>query len=147
VSESEQDGPPEGGGSTLDQGEQDDRRQRGLAMMSQVYGWEVQDGPGDFFAMTVDHLFAEVWTRPGLTVRDRRLLLIGLLTGQGMHDVAELQIDAALGNGELDADQLREVVIFLTHYAGWPSGARLSMQAEKLIGARARAAGRPGDQP
>jgi 4-carboxymuconolactone decarboxylase len=147
VSDSEQDGRPESGESKLDQDSQDDRRQRGLAMMSQVYGWEVQDGPGDFFAMTVDHLFAQVWTRPGLTVRDRRLLLIGLLIGQGMHDVAELQIDAALGNGELDADQLREIVIFLTHYAGWPSGAKLSMQAEKLIGARARAARRPGDQP
>jgi 4-carboxymuconolactone decarboxylase len=147
VSESEHSGEPEGGGSELDQAAQDDLRRRGLAMMTQVYGWEVQDGPGDFFAMTVDHLFAQVWTRPGLTVRDRRLLLIGLLIGQGMHDVAELQIDAALGNEELDADQLREIVIFLTHYAGWPSGAKLSMQAEKLIGARARAARRPGDQP
>ncbi len=147
MSESEQDGRPEEGESKPDQIAPDDRRQRGLAMMSQVYGWEVQDGPGDFFAMTVDHLFAQVWTRPGLTVRDRRLLLIGLLIGQGMHDVAELQIDAALGNGELDDGQLREIVIFLTHYAGWPSGAKLSMQAEKLIGARARAAARPGDQP
>jgi 4-carboxymuconolactone decarboxylase len=147
VSESEHGGAPEGGESELDQAVQDDRRRRGLAMMTQVYGWEVQDGPGDFFAMTVDHLFAQVWTRPGLTVRERRLLLIGLLIGQGMHDVAELQIDAALGNEELDADQLREIVIFLTHYAGWPSGAKLSMQAEKLIGARARAARRKDDQP
>jgi 4-carboxymuconolactone decarboxylase len=147
VSESEHDGRPDGGGSEPGPAAPDDRRQRGLAMMSQVYGWEVQDGPGDFFALTVDHLFAQVWTRPGLTVRDRRLLLIGLLIGQGMHDVAEIQLDAALGNGELDADQLREIVIFLTHYAGWPSGAKLSMQAEKLIGARARAARGRDDQP
>jgi 4-carboxymuconolactone decarboxylase len=107
-------------------------RERGLAKMSEVYGWEVKDGPGDFFALTVDHLFAEIWTRPGLSLRDRRLLLIGLLTGQGLHDVAEIQIGAAL-RGELTADELREVVIFLTHYAGWPSGAKLSMLTEKLI--------------
>lgn len=124
----------------------DDRRQRGLQMMRQVYGWDVQDGPGDFFGLTVDHLFADIWTRPGLTLRDRRLLLIGLLVGQGLHDVAEIQVDAALGNGELDADQLREVVIFLTHYAGWPSGAKLSMQAEKVIAKAAKAKARK-DEP
>jgi len=116
----------------------DERRQRGLAKMSEVYGWEVQDGPGDFFGITVDHLFADIWTRPGLTMRDRRLLLLGLLIGQGQQDVADIQIGAALRQGDLTPDDLREVAIFLTHYAGWPSGSRLSMQVEKLIGDHAR---------
>lgn len=122
----------------------DDRRQRGLAKMSEVYGWEVQDGPGDFFGLTVDHLFADIWTRPGLTLRDRRLLLLGLLVGQGLQDVADIQIDAALRRGELTPEELREIAIFLTHYAGWPKGARLSMQTDKLIGeyAKKQAAGR-----
>ena len=116
-----------------------EQRQRGLDMMSAVYGWDVKDGPGDFFGLTVDHLFAEIWTRPGLSVRDRRLLLLGLLTGQGLQDVADIQIGAALRTGELTPDELREIAIFLTHYAGWPSGARLSMQVEKLVGEHARA--------
>ncbi len=116
----------------------DDRRQRGLEMMSEVYGWEVQDGPGDFFGITVEHLFAGIWTRPGLTMRDRRLLLLGLLVGQGQQDVADIQIGAALRNGELTPDELREIAIFLTHYAGWPAGARLSMQVEKLAAQQAR---------
>jgi len=116
----------------------DERRQRGLAKMSEVYGWEVQDGPGDFFGITVDHLFGDIWTRPGLTMRDRRLLLLGLLVGQGQQDVADIQIGAALRQGDLTPDDLREVAIFLTHYAGWPSGSRLSMQVEKLIGDQAR---------
>jgi 4-carboxymuconolactone decarboxylase len=116
----------------------DDQRQRGLAKMSEVYGWEVQDGPGDFFGLTVDHLFAEIWTRPGLTLRDRRLLLLGLLVGQGLQDVTGIQIDAALRRGELTPEELREIAIFLTHYAGWPKGAQLSMQTEKLIGEHAK---------
>lgn len=118
-----------------------DRRRRGLQKMSEVYGWDVQDGPGDFFGITVDHLFAEIWTRPGLSLRDRRLLLLGLLTGQGMQDVADIQIGAALRGGDLTADELREIGIFLTHYAGWPAGSRLSMQVEKLIADHARSAG------
>ena len=118
----------------------DDRRERGLAKMSEVYGWEVKDGPGDFFAITVDHLFADIWTRPGLTIRDRRLLLIGLLTGQGLQDVTDIQIGAALRNAELSPDELREIGIFLTHYAGWPAGSRLCLQVEKLIGEHAKPA-------
>jgi 4-carboxymuconolactone decarboxylase len=118
-----------------------DKRRRGLEKMSEVYGWDVHDGPGDFFGITVDHLFAEIWTRPGLSIRDRRLLVLGLLTGQGMQDVADIQIGAALRGGDITADELREIAIFLTHYAGWPAGARLSMQVEKLIADHARTAG------
>ena len=117
------------------------KRQRGLEVMASVYGWpEVGDGPGDFFGYTVEHLFAEIWAREGLSFRDRRLLLIGLLTGRGMDDVLGLQLEAALGNEELSADELREIVIFLTHYAGWPSGAKMNSQVEALV---AKAARRP----
>lgn len=110
-----------------------EKRQRGLDTMSAVYGWEVTDGDGDFFGITVEHLFAEIWNRDHLSYRDRRLLLIGLLTGLGEHDVTDLQLGAALGNGELSPDELREIVIFLTHYAGWPRGAKLNTKVEEQI--------------
>ncbi len=110
------------------------KRQRGLEMMAAVYGWpEVADGAGDFFGYTVEHLFGEIWDREGLSHRDRRLLLIGLLVGSGMDDVLGLQLEATLGNEELTAADLREIVIFLTHYAGWPKGAKLNSQVETLI--------------
>ena len=108
------------------------KRARGLAKMAEVYGWDVSDGDGDFFAMTVEHLFAEVWDRPDLSLRDRRLLLIGLLVGGVQDDVVELQMDAALRVGDLTIEDLREIVIFLTHYAGWPRGAKLNNIVEKL---------------
>ena len=95
---------PGGGGPPTVRGMHSDpeRRRLGLETMGKVYGWEVADGDGDFFGMTVEHLFAEVWTREGLTFRDRRLLLIGLLVGRGLDDVLGLQLEAALGNGELE---------------------------------------------
>jgi 4-carboxymuconolactone decarboxylase len=83
--------------------------------------------------MTVEHLFGEVWTREGLSFRDRRLLLLGLLVGSGQDDVVGIQLQAAYGNGELSAEELREIVIFLTHYAGWPRGAKLNGQVEELL--------------
>ena len=101
--------------------------------MAAVYGWDVSDGPGDFFGMTVEHLFGDVWTRDGLSDRDRRLLVLGLLVGLGLDDVIDLQLGAALANGELDGHQLREIAIFLAHYAGWPKGAKLNSQVETLL--------------
>jgi 4-carboxymuconolactone decarboxylase len=120
-----------------------ERRQKGLDMMSKVYGWEMQDGPGDFFAHTADQLFAEVWTREGLSIRDRRLLLLGALAATGQTDVAEIQAGAALGNGELDGDQLLEIALFLCYYVGWPQGTRLNMMFGEVIKKHKRAARTP----
>ena len=111
-----------------------DKARIGREVMKRVYAWdETPEVAGDFFAMTAEHLFADVWTREGLTNRDRRLLLLGLLLGQGEHDVVDIQLEAALKNAELDADTLREIVIFLTHYAGWPRGAKLNGQVESAV--------------
>jgi 4-carboxymuconolactone decarboxylase len=111
----------------------DERRQRGLDKMTEVYGWDFQDGPGDFFGYTADHLFADIWSRPGLSIRDRRLLLIGMLAGQGAQDVLTIQVPAAYKSGDIDEAALREIVIFLSHYAGWPVGARLNSLVEETI--------------
>ena len=108
-------------------------RRKGLEKMEQVYGFDMTDGEGDFFGYTADHLFAKIWHRPGLSDRDRRLLLIGMLAGQGAADVLGIQVPAAYANGELDDEALREIVIFLCHYAGWPNGARLSSIVEETI--------------
>ncbi|MGW6728549.1 carboxymuconolactone decarboxylase family protein [Nocardia sp. NPDC055029] len=110
-----------------------DARQRGLAKMSEVYGWDFADGPGDYFAVTADHLFGEIWSRPALTVRERRLLLLGALTAQGHLDIAEIQIGAALRNGELSEEQLREIALFLCHYVGWPAGTKLDGAVGKVV--------------
>ncbi|NNH73324.1 carboxymuconolactone decarboxylase family protein [Nocardia uniformis] len=122
------------------EGGPDERRERGLKKMSEVYGWEFQDGPGEHFAVTADHLFADIWSRPGLSIRDRRLLLIGALTAQGLFDIAEIQIGAALRNEELDEEQLREIALFLCHYVGWPAGTTLDQKVGKVIAHEKKAA-------
>jgi 4-carboxymuconolactone decarboxylase len=121
-----------------------EKRRIGLEKMEEVYGFDMTDGAGDFFAITADHLFADIWTRPGLSDRDRRLLLIGLLAGSGGHDVLTIQIPAAYAAGELDDEQLREVVIFLCHYAGWPNGARINSIVEDTIAKAKRKQEREG---
>jgi len=101
----------------------DERRQRGLDKMGEVYGFDFQDGPGDFFGYTADHLFADIWSRPGLDT-----------AGRDQDDVNSIQLEAAYTRGELDAEALREIVVFLAHYAGWPVAAKLNMVVETVIG-------------
>jgi len=111
----------------------DDRRQRGLAMMKDVYGWDIPHVEGAFVESTVDHLFADVWAEGTMTIKERRLMLIGMAVAGGMEDVASLQLDAAVRLGELDAEDLRSIVVFVAHYAGWPRGAKLNTEVEKII--------------
>ncbi|QBJ97718.1 carboxymuconolactone decarboxylase family protein [Rhodococcus sp. ABRD24] len=125
-----------------------ERRARGVQMMNQVYGWEMPaDVPGDFFAVTADHLFADIWTRPGLSVRDRRLLLLGVIAAQGQTEVAKIQINAALSNEELTEEQLEEAAIFLCHYVGWPLGTGLNNALISVKADRGRAARAAKKQP
>lgn len=117
----------------------DDLHARGVRRMNEVYGWDMPDQPGDFFALTAEHLFARIWTREGLSDPERRLLLIGLLVGQGIHELLDIQLDAALRVDGYSPQQLREIVIFLAHYAGWPKGAKLNASVETLLAKNAPA--------
>ena len=115
----------------------DDRRERGKEMMRQVYGWDFEP-TRDFERQTVDHLFGEIWADGKLSVRDRRLVLIGMAAGSGLEDVAGLQLGTALKLGEMTADDLRELVVFLAHYAGWPRAAKLNTEVERIIARHAQ---------
>ncbi len=81
----------------------DELRKKGLEKMNEVYGWEMPDMPGEYFALTVDHLFGTIWTPPGLSMRDRRMMLLGVLAAQGMEELMEVQANAILAQRGDDA--------------------------------------------
>jgi 4-carboxymuconolactone decarboxylase len=117
-------------------------RAAGIAKMEEVYGFSIDPdtSPGRYTAMTVDHLFGSVWTSDELDVRDRRLMTIGVLASVGKNDLLDMQFNCALERNELTVDQLREVVVHLTHYIGWPLSVGMNQTAENVIARRAKAA-------
>lgn len=125
----------------------DDARAAGIAKMQEVYGFSVDPDtiPGRYAAMTVDHLFGSVWTSDELDVRDRRLMTIGVLATLGKSDLLDIQFDCALERDELTVDQLREVIVHLTHYIGWPMSTGMNQTAETVIARRAKAAAEKGE--
>jgi 4-carboxymuconolactone decarboxylase len=118
----------------------DELRRKGLEKMNEVYAWEMPDVPGEFFALTVEHLFGRIWTRPGLSMRDRRMMLIAVLTTLNQEELLEVQVNAILQNEELTREELREMAIFLTHYVGFPLGSKLDGVIKRVTAKRKKAA-------
>jgi 4-carboxymuconolactone decarboxylase len=70
-----------------------ERRQRGAAMIKKVYAGDVvvpPAGASPFADVMLEQLFAEVWTREALSVRDRRLLIMGVIAALGEKDVFQI---------------------------------------------------------
>ncbi|ORA32287.1 carboxymuconolactone decarboxylase family protein [Mycobacterium aquaticum] len=119
----------------------DELRAKGLAKMNEVYGWEMPNIEGDpYFDLTVDHLFGTIWTKPGLTMREKRLMTLSAVTALGLQDLAEVQVNAAMLNGEFTEEELKDIAIFLTHYVGFPLGSRLNGTVSKVAAKRRKAA-------
>ncbi len=121
--------------------------QRGAAKMREVYAGDVVELPEGTMAFSdvmMRSLFAQVWTRDEqLDRRSRRLLLMGVIAAQGQSDTWKIQARAALRHRELTADELRETLVQLAPYAGYPNVAPLVMACEEVIGAWS-AEGEPG---
>ena len=115
-----------------------DRWERGVAAYREVYGDDApvfERGDAPFFDLMIEQLFAEVWTRPALDVGTRRLLVMGVLAAQHRFDTLGIQFSRALATGELTPEQVREVVVHLVPYVGYPSSAELFRVSEGAIAA------------
>jgi 4-carboxymuconolactone decarboxylase len=115
-----------------------ERRARGARMINDVYAGMLSADPdkptGDaFFDLMLENLFGEIWSREVLSIRDRRLLLMGAIAAQAQNDVYEMQCMAALKKEELTVEQLREVPILMTQYIGYPKTTGLRNATEKAI--------------
>ncbi|HEV7469044.1 MAG TPA: carboxymuconolactone decarboxylase family protein [Pseudonocardia sp.] len=122
----------------------DDARERGLRAMDAVYGpgfsATMPDTRSPMLDDTVGHLFGDIWSRPGLSIRDRRLLTLGATAALGRADLIEIQVRGALANAELTPAQLREAVLHLHYYVGWGNGTQVHQGVEAAIAAAADAA-------
>jgi 4-carboxymuconolactone decarboxylase len=69
---------------------------------------------------TTDVLFRDLWLRPDLATRDRRLVTVSALIASGQVAQITYHLSKAMDNG-LTKEQAGEVVTHLAFYAGWPN--------------------------
>jgi 4-carboxymuconolactone decarboxylase len=89
----------------------------------------------DFQDLITRYAWGEIWTRPGLDERTRRILVLGTLIALGRFDEFRLHARAALSEGGFSADDLKEIVLQQGVYCGIPA-ANTAFEAlrELLIG-------------
>jgi 4-carboxymuconolactone decarboxylase len=120
--------------------------ERGRAMLRRVYAGDVVDVPHGripFNDVMLETLFAQVWDRELLDIRSRRLLIMGVIAACGQVAPWKVQARAALRHRELTPDELRETLIMLAPYAGYPNVSGLVAACEEVI-ATWQADGEPG---
>jgi alkylhydroperoxidase/carboxymuconolactone decarboxylase family protein YurZ len=119
---------------------------RGADMMQQVYGFR-PDGweRTPLSDHTIGELFGGVWSRPGLSVRDRRLMVIGIAASLGRSDLIEVQLLGALRNGEIEPPQVEEIVLHLAYYVGWPQTSPIQQGANAALEAYAAEQDKSGE--
>lgn len=113
----------------------DERRKIGAAKMQDVYAGDVTPPPEGypFTDVMLQTLFAEIWTRDVLSMRDKRILLLGMLAAQGEADTFKIQVKAGVKRGELNAEEVRELHILIAQYCGYPKAAAMVTPMETAI--------------
>jgi len=107
----------------------DERRRAGTRVRRQILGdAHVERAHAATNALTAEfqdlitrYAWGEIWQRPGLDVRTRRLLVIGTLIALGHWDELRMHARAALTAGDLTQDDLREIALQQAVYCGVPA--------------------------
>jgi 4-carboxymuconolactone decarboxylase len=67
---------------------------------------------------TQEQLYGEVWTRPGLSQRDRSIVTVAALIARSQHEALTYHVGLALDNG-VEPSEISEIITHLAYYAGW----------------------------
>ena len=102
---------------------------RGLALRREVLGKDYIDSAmaaADDFSLpmqqlSTDYCWGTIWSRPGLSRRDRSLLNLGMLCALNRTHELKLHVKAALRNG-LNREEIREALLQVAIYCGIPAG-------------------------
>lgn len=117
-----------------------DRRATGRATRATVLGEahvreaEQRATPltADFQDLITRYAWGEIWARPGLDQRARRVLVLGTLVALGRWEEFRMHARAALGQGGMTLDELKEIALQQAIYCGVPAANRAFHELESL---------------
>jgi 4-carboxymuconolactone decarboxylase len=101
-----------------------DRYERGLKRMTEVYGVDGGEAVaplGDLGRYMVEFPYGDIYSRPGLALRDREIATTAMLTALGGRE-PQLRVHfAAALNAGLTPDEIQEIIIHTITFAGFPT--------------------------
>jgi 4-carboxymuconolactone decarboxylase len=98
--------------------------EKGIAIVRRLFGAAAGGTPlpADFGRITVEHVFGNVWSRPGLALEERSLATCAVLVALAREGEQRLHFRGARNLG-IPRAKLEELITHVAHYAGWPVAA------------------------
>ena len=120
-----------------------DRFKDGMAVRRQVLGDAhvdrasagTTDFDADFQRFITEGAWGSVWSRPGLTRRERSLITIALLAALGQEEELAMHVRATANTGASAAD-IQEALLHVAVYAGVPAANSAFRAAKKALAER-----------
>jgi len=118
-----------------------DAHARGMKTRRKVLGDEWVDRAertktafnGEFQDLITRYAWDEIWNRPGLDHRTRRMLVLAMTVALGRYEEFSLHVRAALASGDLSQDDLKEVLLQAAIYCGIPAANTAFKEARAVI--------------
>lgn len=119
------------------------RYQRGLAKLQEIDGRagdEVVAALGDiapdFGRLLIEFGFGDVYSRPTLDLRSKEIAVVAALTAMGTATPQlKVHLNAALNVG-VTPDEIRETIMLMVLYAGFPAALNGLFAAKEVFAAR-----------
>lgn len=110
----------------------EDRHQTGLRQYAEVMTVDAPPDTDPVFADgLIDFVFAEIWSRPGLSRRDRRFVTLACVAAADADGPLEDHVYASLNSGDVSITEMRETVLHFAVYAGWPKASRFNIVVDQ----------------
>jgi len=116
--------------------------QQGYEMRKKVVGEEyvaasLEKGSSDFLRplqqYATEAAWGTIWTRPGLELKTRSFLNLGMLTALGKWTELGTHVRGAVRNGASEVE-IRECLLQATAYCGMPAGMEAFRTADRVLG-------------
>lgn len=87
----------------------------------------------EFQELITRYAWDEIWNRPGLDHRTRRMLVITTMVALGRWEEYTLHVRAALQSKDLSEDDIKELLLQATIYCGIPAANHAFKEARAVI--------------
>jgi 4-carboxymuconolactone decarboxylase len=117
------------------------RYERGRRKLREVHGdrsLATVESLGDLGRLIVEVAYGDVYSRPGLTLRERQIASVAALVATGRSSQLPVHLRSSLQAG-LSAEELREVIIQTATIAGFPPAMNAMSTLKTIAG--------EGDEP
>ena len=92
----------------------------------------------DFQELITTYVWGEIWTRPGLDERTRRVLVIGTMIALGRWEEFKLHLRAAVVQGGFSEQEVKEIILQQAVYCGVPAANHAMAVAAEVLGSLSR---------